>query len=201
MPINWQEIITTVGTTVGGSGVLIASIAWLTKGVVSNRFARDAEKFKIEIKANADTEIERVKAFLIRASRVHERQLDILANLYRHLYEAQGLFQRMTSAARSVGEITREQYELLLGKAMEAAQDELVRGRLFIPQELAHQCVSFFNVVFKGQLNFSFYRRLLVVPSEPNFGIQPRKLPIRSFHKSCSRLMTQRELSYMVEPT
>src|SRR5580692_4598531 len=96
MAINWQEIITAFVATVGGGGALLAAAAWLIKAVVSNRLALDAEKLKIEIKANADTEIERVKAFLTRASHVHERQLDILAKLYSQLCDALALFQSMT---------------------------------------------------------------------------------------------------------
>jgi hypothetical protein len=78
MPFNWQTVIETLIATVGGGGVMLAAVAWLIKTLVSNRLALDTEKFKIEMKASADTEIERVKAFLVRASRVHERQLDIL---------------------------------------------------------------------------------------------------------------------------
>jgi hypothetical protein len=63
--------------------VFLAAAAWLIKTLVANRLALDAEKFKIEVKASADTEIERVKAFLTRAARVHERQLETLTKLYR----------------------------------------------------------------------------------------------------------------------
>src|SRR5581483_10002566 len=100
MAINWQDVI----TTVGGQGVLLAAAAWLFKAIVSNRLILDVEKFKIQLKADADTEIERVKAFLVRASRVHERQLDILGKLFRHLSDAQALFQNMTRTGRMAGE-------------------------------------------------------------------------------------------------
>ena len=154
MAINWQDIIAGFVATVGGGAVVLAAAAWLIKTLVSDRLVRDAEKFKIEIKASADTEIERVKASLARASRVHERQLDILQNLYRYLCEAQGLFQRMTSAGRVKDELTPEAYGDLVTKAMESAFNELVQGRLLIPSALAQQCDSFFNTVLKGRLNF-----------------------------------------------
>src|SRR6202044_1654901 len=130
MPINWQEIITTFIATVGGGGVLLAAAAWLTKTLISNRLALDTEKFKIDIKASADTEIERVKAFLTRASRVHERQLDILAKLYRHFYDAQGYLQRMTAAGRLSGEISPEEYARKVTETMTSAHEELLQGRL-----------------------------------------------------------------------
>jgi len=155
MSINWQDIIARFVATVGGGAVVLAAAAWLIKTLVSNRLVRDAEKFKIEIKASADTEIERVKASLARASRVHERQIDILQNLYRYLYEAQDLFQRMTSAGGYKDEISPESYGDLVTKAMQSAFNELVQGRLLIPSALAQQCDSFFNTVLKGRINFS----------------------------------------------
>jgi len=166
VPVDWQEIITALVATVGGGGVLLAAIAWLIKALVSNRLALDAEKFKIEIKANADTEIERVKSFLTRASRVHERQLAILEKLYSRLCDAQGYFQRMTSNGRTLDEISAEAYAPLVTKAMESARDELLRGRLFIPRLLAQQCDSFFNLMFEGRQDFSLAHHPSIDPAQ-----------------------------------
>lgn len=155
MLINWQTIIETLVATVGGGGVLLAAVAWLIKTLVSNRLALDTEKFKIEMKASADTQIERVKAFLVRASRVHERQLDILGKLFRHLSDAQSLLQNMTRAGRMAGEITPEEYYPKVTEAMKAAYEEFLNGRLFIPSALVQQCEGFFSAVFEGQQDFS----------------------------------------------
>jgi hypothetical protein len=164
MPINWQEIIATFVATVGGGGVLLAAAAWLIKAVVTNRLALDAEKFKIEMKASADIEIERVKAFLTRGSRVHERQLDILAKLYRHFYDAQGNLRKMTSAGHMVGDKSTEEYAGLVNKTMAAAHEELANGRLFIPSELAQQCDSFFVAAFDVGHEFAFAHLPMVDP-------------------------------------
>jgi hypothetical protein len=166
MPINWQEIITTVVATVGGGGVLLAAAAWLVKAVITNRLALDAEKFKVEMKASADIEIERVKAFLTRGSRVHERQLDILARLYRHFYDAQGYLQRMTAAGRMAGEISPEEYAARVTTTMEAAREELAQGRLFIPSELALQCDSFFAAAFEVRHDFAFAHLPMIDPGQ-----------------------------------
>jgi len=69
MSINWQQVIATLVATV--SGVLLGAAAWLIQKLVSDRLARDAEAFKIQLQASADLEIERTKAFFVRASRVH----------------------------------------------------------------------------------------------------------------------------------
>lgn len=173
MAINWQQIIATIVATVGGGGVLLFAAAWLIRSLVSDRLAREAEKakadllrdteaFKIQLKTSADLEIERAKAFLVRASRVHERQIDILQNLYLHLYEALALFQRQTSSGRFEGEAAPEEYQKLVAGRLRSASDELQRGRLLIPQPLAEQCDTFFQEVWQGQTMFSFARDLRI---------------------------------------
>ena len=63
MSIDWHTIIANALTQVGIAGLAISAVAWLAKKIGSNRLADDAEKFKIEIQARADSEIERTNAF------------------------------------------------------------------------------------------------------------------------------------------
>jgi hypothetical protein len=165
MSINWAQIIQSLVMTIGGGGVMLGAAAWLIKAVISNRLELDAERLKTEVKAKADTEIERVKADLARLSHVHERQLDILGRLYRHLQEAQALFQSATRAGRFEGEIKPEEYMPLVVKAMDSARDELVQGRLLIPPALLQQCDAFFKAVSEGRLDFSLANNPMVDPA------------------------------------
>jgi hypothetical protein len=130
---------------------------------LSHRFALEAEKFKVEVKASADTEIERVKAFLVRASHVHERQVDTLTKLYRHLWEAQVYLQRMASTSRMEGEVSEDEYRRRWADAIASARDTLSEGRLLIPPELNHHCDRFFNSLFQGQLNLAVAEHPMVV--------------------------------------
>lgn len=166
MSTNWTQILQTLVATIGGGGVILGAAAWLIKAVVSNRLELDAEKLKVQIRSDADTQIERVKADLTRSLHVHERQLDILGRLYRHLQEAQALFQGATRAGRFEGEIKPEEYMPLVVKAMDSARDELVQGRLLIPPALVQQCDAFFKAVFEGRLDFSFANNPVVDPTE-----------------------------------
>jgi hypothetical protein len=163
MPTNWQEIITTIGAVIGGGGVLLGAIAWLVKTLVLNRLARDVEKFKIELKASADTEIERVKAFLARSARVHERQVDILTKLYRNFFDAQACFQGMTATAHLEGEVSVDEYRRLCADAIASARDTLLDGRLMIPRDLVQQCDHFFNSLFQGQTHLAFAQHPMTV--------------------------------------
>lgn len=157
--INWQDVI----TTLGGNAVLLAAAAWLIKTLVSNRLALDAEKFKIDVKASADTEIERVRAFLTRTARVHERQVDTLTKLYRHFFEAQAYLQRMAATGRFEGEVSVDEYRRLCADAIASARDALSDGRLLIPPDLTQQCDRFFNSLFEGQTHLAFAQHPMIV--------------------------------------
>jgi hypothetical protein len=61
---------------------------------------KDIETFKAQIGLFANIELEKLKAFQMRAAHVHERLLDPLLKLYRELSEAQGYFQAATSTVR-----------------------------------------------------------------------------------------------------
>jgi hypothetical protein len=60
---------------------------YLAKRLLSNLFARDAERFKAELKRSADVEIERLKAFLTRL-------LGCMSNKFRRLQSSIDSFVR-----------------------------------------------------------------------------------------------------------
>lgn len=162
MAIDWQQII----TSLGGDALLLAAVAWLTKSLVSHRLTIEAEKFKSEVKAQADTEIERVKALLTRGYRIHERQLAILEKLYRHFVAAQNLIQRMTSAGRMQGEISPQEYAPKVAEEMKAAVEEYLDGKLFLPEALVQECEAFFQAVSEGQHDFAFANLPMLTPGQ-----------------------------------
>jgi hypothetical protein len=166
MPIDWQELLTNVGTTLASGVVVVGAAAWVIRALVSHGLTRDADKFKIQLKADVDEEIERLKAFLTRASRVHERQLEILQKLYGHLFDVKGLLVRMISPGRFECEIKPDEYAQKVTQIMESARDEFVQGRLFLSPAIVQQCDSFFDLVFKVQHDFALAHHPMIGPGE-----------------------------------
>jgi hypothetical protein len=161
--INWQQIIATLAATIGGGGLVLTAVGWLTKTLISNLVARDAERLTIEMKATADKEIERVRAFLMRAARVHERQVDTLTKLYRHLFEAQAYLQRMAATARFEGEPSIDEYRRLCANSTASAREICLDGRLLIPSELTLCCDQFFSSLFQGHTHLAFAQHPMIV--------------------------------------
>ena len=166
MTINWQDVI----TSLGGNVILLAAVGWLIKTLLSHRFALEAEKFKVEVKATADIEIERVRALLTRASRVHERQVDTLVKLHRHFSDAQGWFQAMARGYKLVGEVSMDEYGRKCAEAVASARDTFADGRLLIPPDLAPQCARFFESLFKGQTDLDLAQHSMVVNGHQRAG-------------------------------
>jgi hypothetical protein len=106
---------------------------------------------------------ERIEAKSARSLRIHERQLDILAKLYRHMSDVRGFMQAMTKAFRVENEIQPEEYAKEVNKAMDSAHSAFVDGRLFIPRGLVAKCEDFFKAVVQGQSFFAWSRRIEVV--------------------------------------
>ncbi len=74
-----------------------------------------------------------IEARITRASRVHERQLDILGKLYSNLYAAQAYFQGMMRTGRAQNEAPPEVYAPKVAEAVEIARTEFLNGKLLIP--------------------------------------------------------------------
>ena len=96
MNVNWQEVITTVGSTAAGGTVLVSAAAWLIRTALTEKLTREAEVFKARLTADADIEIEQLKSSLektafehqVRYSKLHEKRAEVIAELYKRLVDA-----------------------------------------------------------------------------------------------------------------
>jgi hypothetical protein len=123
-------------SNVVGSGFAITMIGWL----FTRRFQH---------------ELELQKAFLQRASRVHDRQVEALTQLYARLFEAHAYLQRMSASGRPAGE-KPEEYPKLLSETLLAAGRQLSLSRLLLPPSVVQECDRFFAIVFDSTLNLNF---------------------------------------------
>jgi hypothetical protein len=114
MPINWQDVLTSIGTTLVSGTVAIGAAAWVIKTLLSDRLARQFEAFKIQVKADSDAANERLKNALqmmtldhqVRFSRLHEKRAEAIEALDKQAYE---LEQKAGQYAFNVGGVGTEQ--------------------------------------------------------------------------------------------
>src|ERR1035437_8119475 len=87
MSIDWQGVVTDFVATDGGRGGCAAAVAWLLRGVITDRLrvsseteierakgalTRDLRTFEMQLKSNADGEIELLKSALQAAAIEHQ---------------------------------------------------------------------------------------------------------------------------------
>jgi hypothetical protein len=93
MTINWQDVLITIGSSVGGGGIVLGGAAWLIKTALMSKLSQETEAFKARLKADADVEIERLKSSLqkiavehqVRFSKLHSERAEAIAELYKRL--------------------------------------------------------------------------------------------------------------------
>jgi hypothetical protein len=112
-------------------------------------------------KSRFDHQLELQKAVLERASRVHERQVETLINLDRHLREALGYMQLMSKSGIFEGEDT-SQYPQKFREAIIRAHEELTGGRLLLPPRVVGEFDAFFKKMSEGQLELAFFSSSMV---------------------------------------
>jgi hypothetical protein len=106
--LDWTEVVKTVGTTT----VILGVGAYVLRGVFGQVLSRDLEKFKADLSAQHDIEIERLRTDpRITASehetqftRLHETRMRTIAELYARLVRAHQAFDSYLSMAKFHGE-------------------------------------------------------------------------------------------------
>ena len=133
----WQQF----GMTVLGSGFGTAGIGLL-------------------FKHNFDRKLEAQKDLLARASRLHERQIDILSKLWQELYEVHEAFQ-LSGPGLGGSDEMRKKYLTDFWRGLQAAHKQFIRSRLFIRPfpEIETLIEAFFAKCYSGR--FELFRAQL----------------------------------------
>lgn len=106
--VDWAEVLKTVGS----AGVIVGVGAFFLRGIFQQLLSRDLEKFKADLAANHDIEIERLRNDLriatseheTRFTRLHDTRMRAIAGLYARLVRAHEAFAEYLSMFQFGGE-------------------------------------------------------------------------------------------------
>jgi hypothetical protein len=167
MAIDWEDVLKTVGATVGGGAVLLSAAAWLIKALIIDSLARDAKVFETRLKADADLEIERLKNSLqivavehqVRFSKLHEKRAEVIAELYRRLVDTfwdsrQFIFQGYTGQPEQ-----QEQYAAVERKTREFFLF-IETNRIYLPDRICTLLDKFVNAVREPVIGVGTYGKI-----------------------------------------
>jgi hypothetical protein len=108
MAIDWQAVL----VTFGGNAALLGVGAWLAKALISNQLSKDADAFRINLQAQTNVEIERLRSLLqiaatehqVRFTKLHEERGEVIAKLYGLLLESADAARFFTAHAMEHGD-------------------------------------------------------------------------------------------------
>jgi hypothetical protein len=143
-------------------------------------------------KMKFDAQLETQKAFLQRASNVHELQVGALMKLHRHLEDANGHLRVRTSSGILEGE-NPEEREKQFKKAFNAGKDEFAVDRLLFPPEIVRQCDDFFGKLYEGYVELSFAKDPMTQNGGPRAKLWDRARTIA--HRDLPALLAEIEKS------
>lgn len=127
MEAYWQQLI---GLIVAPA-VVVGAIAWLLRGIVSQGFARDLQKYKSELERQDFEHRERF-------SLIHQRRAEVIATLY-------GKIARTKSVVADLVGIFQQGGQSLMEKKKKAADiyDDMsayfFENRIFLPRETSEK--------------------------------------------------------------
>jgi hypothetical protein len=122
----WQELL----IVLGGNATLLVVLGFLFKSLLSQALTRDIEKYKTELKAEADVSIERLKSSLqmtalehqVQFSKLHEKRAEVVAEIYKQLVALeregkrliirQGIFRKGSGTSEEVDAAEKMLYDL-----------------------------------------------------------------------------------------
>lgn len=131
-------------TFVGGTSILVAALAWLTKSIVTHLLSKDIEQYKTTLRAQNDVEIERLRAALARESleheirfrRIDERIAEHTAEIYTRLFTLYETASRYVAILEFSDEPSKEEKLVAVVNANGAFWDYFLPNRLYVPPTL-----------------------------------------------------------------
>jgi len=103
-PIHWQDLI----STLGGTAIFVAALAWLAKSLLTSLLSKDLEKFKAELQASSQQSVEAFKTELqieaqrraVEFSALHAKRAELIATLYSKIVS---IWNGVMSLSRELG--------------------------------------------------------------------------------------------------
>lgn len=131
-------------TSIGGSAVLFAVVAWLAKSIISQFLEKDFERYKFNLQTNAQMELEKFKAELKRSAyehqitfgKLHEKRAEIIADLYAKIADLQGSVEIFVRNAIGVAPNKNKENLQIIWNAADSFKECYRKNRIFLSEDM-----------------------------------------------------------------
>jgi hypothetical protein len=173
MAINWQELFTNVSATLTSGAVVLAPAAWLTKTLLSDHLVRQAEAFKIKLRADFATANERLKNSLqmvalehqVRFSKLHEKRAQVIEKVYQRLVELEKGYGRFVLVDGFETDTQKQQdARIKINVKMYNTALFIEKHRIYLPAEVCTSLKAFLDIMWHHAISVVLYGSI----SNPN---------------------------------
>jgi len=148
--MDWQALFLTLGSTT----VLIAALAWLARTIIIQLISKDLEKFKHDLKAQADMQLAGYVADLqliaareqTRFNLLHQQRAQAVAEVYALISRTHRAARAFTNLFEMGGEPTKSELFKELAEVGNKLGDYFDAHRIYFPPEV---CAQFDEFYFK----------------------------------------------------
>jgi len=138
----WQQLIAIILAPT----LTVAAIAWLLKGIISQGFQRDLEKFKSDL---AQKNYEQQQKF----SLIHQKQADIIANLYSKFAKTKGLVADLVGIFQQGGQSLMDKKKNVAESYNDMAS-YFFQNKLFLTSNTAERCEKLVDELRSALIEF-----------------------------------------------
>ncbi len=135
--------------SLGGPITLLAAMAFFSKALVSHLLDKDIETFKKSLEL-------RSYEHQIVFSRVHERKVEIISNIYASLKEVLRKAQDFSNIVTFEGEISQDEKRRALGKATKDFDELFEKNKIWLPKDLSDKIEGSFIELIAPAKDFIF---------------------------------------------
>lgn len=146
--------------------VTIAAVAWVARKFIEQSFTDGAERFRSQVQTAHATEIEQLRSDLAlaafeyqtRFSRLHDRHMEVLAEVYSRLVVAQWAFQSLTSLSQPLGQDLDEESRIAAMRGNEFVEF-FEANRIWPPADICASIANFNAEMLGASVNFRMQDR------------------------------------------
>jgi hypothetical protein len=161
--MDWLEVLKQIGIILGGTTIAVAAVAWLARTIVTHFLSKDVEKYKQQLQDAHARAIEQLRNDLkmqaleheVRFRKMHERQAEIISEVYAGLRELHHACHSFVNPFDSVGEPDKEGKHKIVVETSRKFYDKFDPARLYLPPDISAQIDSFFEELAKITNDFA----------------------------------------------
>ncbi len=147
----WQTII----ASLGGGSMLVLMVGWLARSIILHMLNKDVENHKLQLKHEADIQIERVKhefqlksaEHRIRFADFHGKRAEVISGLYEHVVRAHRAVKYFVTPLRALGAPETSQRVASANKELGELYTFFEEKQIYLPEQFCVGFEEFFDAI------------------------------------------------------